>query len=302
MNNIYAVGIIGLGAMGRRMLDGFHTHPRFAVHSVFDQHSVDVDVPLAPNVEAMLNELQLDAVYIATPPSSHAELVMQAIKADKAVLCEKPLTVSPGEADMLVRFAREHRAKIAVNFNYATAASAVQLLELVRSNALGDAMHAKLVIRLAQWPRGWQGGAVTWLAHPKQGGFVREIVSHFVFLAQRLFGPGVLESSVVKWGTAGTEERVQARIVFGGVPLELDAAIEGTLEDHNYFEVSGSLGTATITDWYTLESPFGTRLSERPDQGQIKAFAHLLDTGNSMLAGLEEAAEVVRIIEAILQQ
>lgn len=48
----------------------------------------------------------VDAVYIATPPATHAALVVAALEAGQAVFCEKPLAVSDVDAEAMLAAAR----------------------------------------------------------------------------------------------------------------------------------------------------------------------------------------------------
>ena len=57
--------------------------------------------------EALFDDPDVDAVYVATPHTLHAENAADALRAGKAVLCEKPLTVSPDEARALIQVAEE---------------------------------------------------------------------------------------------------------------------------------------------------------------------------------------------------
>jgi len=59
--------------------------------------------------EAMLNDPQVDGVYIATPHRYHFENIMQCLKAGKPVLCEKPLTVNANEARELFKTSQENK-------------------------------------------------------------------------------------------------------------------------------------------------------------------------------------------------
>ncbi len=52
--------------------------------------------------QALFDDPEIDAVYVATPHTLHAENATAALRAGKAVLCEKPLTVSPDEARALI--------------------------------------------------------------------------------------------------------------------------------------------------------------------------------------------------------
>ncbi len=57
--------------------------------------------------DALFADPEIDAVYVATPHTLHAQNAADALRAGKAVLCEKPLTVSPDEARALIRVAEE---------------------------------------------------------------------------------------------------------------------------------------------------------------------------------------------------
>jgi predicted dehydrogenase len=56
--------------------------------------------------DALLADSRLDAVYIAVPPSQHAEWTIRAARAGKHVLCEKPLACSLAEAEQMARACR----------------------------------------------------------------------------------------------------------------------------------------------------------------------------------------------------
>jgi predicted dehydrogenase len=301
MKEIYGVGVVGLGAMGQRMLNGFQEHSRFEVLAVYDNSPSASNKLMVKNIDTLIHHPDIACIYIATPPKTHAHLVTSIVQANKMVFCEKPLTVSLQEAKTLANLSTEKNFRGAVNFNYASARSALRLLELVQNGRLGTDLSATLTVRLKAWPREWQEGAMSWLAQPEQGGFTREIISHFVFLALRLFGSGKLHSHSVIKGAAGTETSVRAEVSFENALLTIDAGLGGEESDHNRFEVIGSKASANISDWYTLTSSFGNVTPERPDQGQLDELAKLLDGQPSRLATFAEAASVVKLIEEILE-
>lgn len=65
-----------------------------------------IDKAYAP-YQALFEDEMVDAIYIATPHTSHAELVQAALHAGKAVLCEKPFAMTAGEVETCVALARE---------------------------------------------------------------------------------------------------------------------------------------------------------------------------------------------------
>ena len=90
------LAVVGLGAMGTRMLAAARAHPEYAVVAGVDVAPKALDVPVVTDLDAVLSEV--DAVYVSTPPASHAGLVLKAFAAGKAVFCEKPLAVDLDEA------------------------------------------------------------------------------------------------------------------------------------------------------------------------------------------------------------
>lgn len=303
-SSTFGIGILGLGTIGRRMAQAFEDHPAFRVVAAYDPApAVDLrGIPMRACAEEVVDDPAVDCVYIASPPASHLGHVRATAAAGKALLCEKPLAVVPAEAHACVEAVRQAGVPAAVNYPFATSWAARHLRHLAGEGALGTIHDARLTLRFARWPRGWQAGAASWLARPEQGGFLREVGSHFVFQACRMFGPGVLAQAEITRMPSGIEQSVRAQVRFGTVTLHIDGAIAGRLEDVNRFEVCGDRGTAAVTDWQRLDHR--GRLSER-----VNSLPHHLEALRCLLSGdpahglasLEEAAAVAEIIEDILR-
>lgn len=190
------LGVLGLGAMGTEMLASAAVLADFAVVFAFDVSPAAVDrartrhpdVPFAASAREVVESADVDAVYIATPPMFHAEPAIAAMRAGKAVFCEKPLAIRLADGRRMVAAAAESRVAAAVNFALSDRNA---VLELERSLAAGEAGEVSgIEVRLSfpRWPRDFQAGAA-WVAGSDQGGLVREVFSHFVYLTDRLVGP-----------------------------------------------------------------------------------------------------------------
>ncbi|MEE1802143.1 Gfo/Idh/MocA family oxidoreductase [Streptomyces sp. JV176] len=121
-----AVGLIGAGRMG-----SFHATtlarriPGVRLAAVADpvpdtarRLADHLDAPVAyTDIAAFLADPEIDAVVIATPARTHADLVEAAARAGKAVYCEKPMAVTLAEADRAVSAAREAGVALQVGFN-----------------------------------------------------------------------------------------------------------------------------------------------------------------------------------------
>jgi predicted dehydrogenase len=295
----HGIGVLGLGIMGRRMAAALRDHPSFRIVSAYDPAPpLGVDIPLAATPEAVAGNPEVDCVYIAAPPAHHAAGVALAVKSGKAVLCEKPLAPTPAQADAMRDQVAAAGRPAAVNFYFAAAEPATQMRRLVSSGALGDIREARLTLRFRTWPRPWQAGAGAWLTSSTEGGFIREVGSHFLFQAGRLFGPGRCAESAVHRGTQGTEVWINARIDYAGVPLVIDGAIAGHVDDFNRLEVIGSKGRLALVDWDQLDYRGAVSLHavpSMPDQ-----LAAILDGKPHQLATFAEGAAVTALTEALL--
>lgn len=109
-------GIIGTGYMSdifSRTLTESHNNVLYAVASRSEDKAKTFarkhGSPKAfDSVEDMLQRPEIDVVYIATPVECHFEQTKKCLQAGKNVLCEKPLTFTPQDAEVLFHIAKEH--------------------------------------------------------------------------------------------------------------------------------------------------------------------------------------------------
>jgi predicted dehydrogenase/aryl-alcohol dehydrogenase-like predicted oxidoreductase len=87
--------------------------------------------------EALLADPEVQAVYISTPHSSHAEWCIKAARAKKHILCEKPLTLNHAEAMVVAEAARENGVLLMEAFMYRCHPQTARLVELIRTGAIG---------------------------------------------------------------------------------------------------------------------------------------------------------------------
>ena len=147
-------------------------------------------------------------------PRRISDYAAQALAAGKAVFLEKPLSVDVAAADA---FARRHAAdRVAVNFPSPLRSRSSGCESGSTEGAVAAPGGFQIEVGFAKWPRPWQEAAANWLAGPAEGGFTREVVSHFLFLTRRLLGPlGSAPRASTTTGT-GTERLVEARIDAAG--------------------------------------------------------------------------------------
>jgi len=314
------VGIIGAGIMGERLLRAALEHAGDVVHvtGIWDQAPAALDrmaaqqhsVARSASAEAVIEGA--DCVYIATPPASHLGYARAATAAGRAVFLEKPLAVDLADADA---FARESgAARIAINFPFASSPAVERLQGWLRDNVAGAPRGFAIDVGFAKWPRPWQQDAATWLDGTAEGGFTREVVSHFLFLSRRLLGPLYLKTSQAEYGAdGGTERRISARLDAGGLPGRLNGSVGDTAQDdHNTWTIQG-VANFRLRDWSIAERqrPDGTwatdadalpneRLRPLVLRRQLEQVARMTRGEPHHLATVTEAFDVQQVVEAIL--
>lgn len=86
----------------------------------------------------LLKNKKINAVYIATPPSTHLEYALQALKAGKDVYLEKPMVLSNKESDVLIKAVKSSNKKLVVAHYRRYLPMYLKIKELLQSNTIGD--------------------------------------------------------------------------------------------------------------------------------------------------------------------
>lgn len=229
---MHGTGLIGYGIQGRRMAATLRQHRAFAIRAVWDP---DADARAAaaaetpgiatpPDPSAVFADPAIAVIYIASPPASHLLHVGRALDAGKAVFCEKPLATDRHAAAAMVARVEGEGARAAVNFSLAHAPAFLAAAEAFAAGATGTPRSVAIDVAFREWPRPWQRDAARWLAGAAEGGFTREVVSHFVWVTRRLLGPLAVRSASVRrrsdrdgerhgrpWGDGGRPECLDSR-------------------------------------------------------------------------------------------
>lgn len=103
-----SIGVIGAGGFASFVADALGALDDVRLLAVADQAAERAlafarrhDVALSGSVDAVLADPSIDAVIIATPPNTHAQLTIAAVRAGKHVFCEKPAALSAVEAEQV---------------------------------------------------------------------------------------------------------------------------------------------------------------------------------------------------------
>ena len=315
MSNTHAhrVGIIGLGTVGRRFVDLFTADDRFDLVACWDASDTArgaCEAPVVADADQVI--AAADLVYIAVPPAAHGDYVRRCVAAGRAMLCEKPLGVDVADSRELTALVDSSGLAAAVNFVHGSAPAAVELGRRLANGDAGDVTVADLRVHMPLWPRAWQAEA-TWLGAAAEGGWTREIGSHFVFCARRVLGGATLVAATVRRpDPTRAEDLVHARLDCAGVPMLITGTSGGAGPEIVEFIVRGTQRSFRIVDWYRLEvtndddvwTPVDLPAEPTPAvaayRAQLDQIAAMLDGAAHTLPTFADALAVQEIVEGIL--
>ena len=175
------------------------------------------------DAQELLDDPEVNAVYIATPPSSHVTFAIMAMKSGKPVYVEKPLAATYEECLRVNRVAQQTGVPCFVAYYRRYLPYFQKVDEIVRSNTIGKIVGVQ--IRFAVPPRDldYNRTQLPWRVQRDiaGGGYFYDLAPHQLDLLQQLFGPIVHASGYTsnRAGLYETEDTVSASFQFvGGLP------------------------------------------------------------------------------------
>lgn len=321
MTERYRIGFIGLGSIGQRMLRNAAIHDRVAPAVAWDPQDQRLaaaaaahdGLRAAADAAALIDDAAIDLVYIASPPLSHAAHARAALDAGKAVLCEKPLGIDLAASRDLVAHAQKSALPNAVNFIYASAQAASALSQALQRGELGDVYGVEVQLHLPHWAE-TRFAEAPWLRASDQGGFVREVLSHYVYLTEKLFGPASLRYAQTRAPDDGGQavSHLIAELDCDGLPVFIQGTTLGAGADVLDFTVWGERRSYRVRDLYKLQRSDGDDWHDAFDPGadppadvyrrQYDNVAAMLDGAPHGMPDFAAGLSVQTLIEAMLDR
>jgi predicted dehydrogenase len=189
--NDWRIGIVGLGFAGRTHLAALQS---VGVDCIFaaDRNSrnrtwaeQERGITCYTNYADLLANEALDGLIVATPPSSHADIVDAAVRRQVHVLCEKPMAVKLSDCDRIVSVATSSRKITTVGFCHRFEPAVRRLHELIQDGQLGE-----LVLFRCTFAHDLEEGVRSWLFDPATsgGGVLVDSGTHAIDLFRYLIG------------------------------------------------------------------------------------------------------------------
>lgn len=265
------------------------------------------------DAKALIDDPDVDVVYVATPPGSHLEYALAAAKAGKPVYVEKPMALNGAECETMIAACREAQVPLYVAYYRRALPRFLKVKDLLEAGAIGDVRYSTTV-QYQPVPK-IDVGEIPWRLQPEQsgGGLFFDLACHTLDILDFLLGP----ISEVK-GFASNQQGQFVGIedlVTGTFKFESGVHATGTWcfsafdsEDRN--EIIGSKGKVIFSTFghepIVLETAKGRELfpfeaPEHIQQPMIQTIVNdLLGLGVCVSTG-ESAARTSRTMDAMIK-
>jgi predicted dehydrogenase/aryl-alcohol dehydrogenase-like predicted oxidoreductase len=254
-------GIIGPGTIARTFAEGV-AHSRTGRIAAIgtrnpDKPGLSEGFPgarIVAGYQALIDDPEVEAVYIATPHPSHPEWAIKAIRAGKHVLVEKPLALTAFDADAVYHEARKAGVFAGEAYMYRLHPQTAKLIDLIRSGVIGD-------VRLIKSSFGFDMGGVRpehrLFSQASAGGGILDVGGYPVSMARLIAGAvegkpfldPVKVTGAARLGETGVDEWASAVLKF---PNDIVAEVSCSImaDQDNVLRVIGSEGRLEVADFW----------------------------------------------------
>ncbi|MBB1249421.1 aldo/keto reductase [Rhizobium sp. G21] len=254
-------GIIGPGTIARTFAEGV-AHSRTGRIAAIgtrnpDKPGLSEGFPgarIVSGYQALIDDPEVEAVYIATPHPSHPEWAIKAIRAGKHVLVEKPLALTAFDADAVYHEARKAGVFAGEAYMYRLHPQTAKLIDLIRSGVIGQ-------VRLIKSSFGFDMGGVRpdhrLFSQASAGGGILDVGGYPVSMARLIAGAvegrpfldPVKVTGAARLGETGVDEWASAVLKFpNDLVAEVSCSIMATQD--NVLRVIGSEGRLEVADFW----------------------------------------------------
>ncbi len=147
------VGILGAGRIGKIHAGAVKKFNNVNLKSIADPYldekwAKELGIEnLYSNVDDIINDESIDAVYICTPTDTHADLIIKAAKKNKAIFCEKPVDLDIPKILEVQKVLEETKVLFQIGFNRRFDANFKKLSRLVKNGDVGNLITLRVTSR-----------------------------------------------------------------------------------------------------------------------------------------------------------
>jgi predicted dehydrogenase len=142
------------------------------------------------DADELLKNKNINAVYIATPPSSHLQIALKAMESGKDIYIEKPMVLNQKEAQILIQASKNSNCKITVAHYRRALPAFIKVQELLGTGAIGEVRLAEIRILQPLKSDIIADTEDNWRIVPSEsgGGYFFDLAPHQIDLMLKYFG------------------------------------------------------------------------------------------------------------------
>jgi predicted dehydrogenase len=229
------------------------------------------------DADALINDPDVDAVYIATPPSHHKEHTLKVAKAGKPVYVEKPMALNFAECQEMISACKTADVPLYVAYYRRGMARFLKIKELLENHAIGDIRFVSTIQYQMASEDVKNPETLPWRVQPELsgGGLFYDLASHTLDMLDFLLGP-IKEVQGFASNQAGY---YHAEDIVTGT-YRFDSGIHGTgtwcfsaFEDKDVNEIVGSKGKITFSTFGN--EPIVLTTEDRTEQWSFEPPQHV---------------------------
>jgi predicted dehydrogenase len=265
--------------------------------------------------EDLINDPKLNAVYIATPPSSHKKYTVMAAEAGLPVYVEKPMARNQKEAQEMISVCAENNVQLHVAYYRRAMPRFLKIKELLEAGEVGEVRTVNIRLSQPVEEAEKDEANLPWRVLPEiaGGGKFLDLAAHTLDLFDYYFGPIVQASgsAVNQAGYYPAEDNVVMSFKFENGIQGIGSWTFNAYHDLDQNEIIGSRGRLIFSSFseepIILENEEGRKEIEFPYPEHVqqpllkKVVASLLGKGESPSTG-ETAARTTRIMDQIIAE
>ena len=253
MEKIYNLGIIGYGGMaGNHNKQLSQKNVRIRIKGVFDIDESRLAVAKEQGYiaysskEELLSDKEIDIVLVATTNEYHANLAIEALRAGKHVLCEKPVTMSSAELEQIMEAAKESGKIFTVDQNRRVNRDFVNVCRTLESGIIGKPYVIESRVEGSRgMPEGWR------CKKAQGGGMMFDWGVHLIDQIMYMIPEKVCEVYCKMYSVHYDEVDDNFRLTMtfeSGLTAHIEVSTNNFIT-HPRCYVLGTDGTMEITDW-----------------------------------------------------
>jgi predicted dehydrogenase len=274
------------------------------------RYAAEQGIPrVARDYAEVIADPEIDAIYNPLPMNLHEYWTIQALRAGKHVLCEKPFAANAREAERMVQVAEETGLLLVEAFHYRYHPLFDRILNIVQSGQLGSIRHMEGVFKVAIKDK-------TDLRHryDTAGGATMDLGCYPLHWMRTVAGtePRVL-SARAEQGAANVDVVMQAELAFpGGVTAHMLTSMADHEKFNTSLRVEGEHGTLIVQNPLAPHSGHELRLQQRGEDHvekvegtgttyryQLVAFVDAVRTGKKLPTMGADSIHNMRLIDAV---